>query len=126
MCKEAGFTIVEALTAIAVLAVVLVTLYGAGADALKASNHIAKADRAALFAQSKLESLSLIQIPLPLRDGGTTEGFQWSVTARPSPASLSPWNTRMLQTVRLDVTWQGGINMRSLTVETRHLGVANR
>ncbi len=128
MRDDSGFTIVEALTAMAILAVALVGLYDAGADALNASNHVAKVDRAMLFAQSKLEELALIRTPLPAHDEGeiAESGFQWKLAAEEVPGSRLALETQVLQSVTLEVNWRDGLNQQSLSVEARHLGVANR
>ncbi len=124
MRKENGFTIVEALVAMAILSVALVALYGVGANLLRTSTHIAASDRAVLYAQSKLESLALNAEPLPAHEDGTEDGYHWEVTATPVPDNAL-WSRQILQDVRLSVTWKAGMSERSLTVATRHLGRVN-
>lgn len=121
MRDESGFTIIEALVAMAILSIALVALYGVGSDLLRASTHVAGIDRAALFVQSKLETLSSISTPLPAKSEGHDEGFGWQVTVQNLPAS-SPTSKLVLQELQLVVSWRDGINERSLTVITRHLG----
>lgn len=121
MRGDAGFTIVEALAAMAILSVALITLYGVGADLLNASTHVAAMDRATLFAQSRLDALALVIPPLPAHNEGDDDGFHWTVTAL-DVSDNAPWSRQTLQDVRLVVKWQDGINERSLVVDTRHLG----
>lgn len=125
MRGDDGFTIIEALTAMAILAVGLVCLFGAGADALNASTHINSIDRAVLLAQSKLEELSLNSAPLAAHDSGefAGSGVHWKATARNLPSSQPPPERRVLQSVLLEIMWRDGVRQKSLTVETRHLGV---
>ena len=121
MARSDGFTIVEALVAMAILSVGLVALYGVSGDLLKASTHIAGSDRAVLFTQSKLETLAINPAPLPAHDQGTEDGYHWEVTATNVPTNAL-WSRQILQDVQLSVTWQSGTSERSLTVNTRHLG----
>lgn len=124
MRGDDGFTIIEALTAMAILAVGLVCLFGAGADALNASTHINSIDRAVLLAQSKLDELSLNPEPLPSHDRGEFVGssVRWKVTADNLPSSQPAPERRLLQSVVLEIMWRDGVRQKSLTVETRHLG----
>ena len=121
MRGEEGFTIVESLVAMAILSVVLVTLYGVGADLLRDSTHVASVDRATLFAQSRLDALATVVGPLPGRDEGEDAGFHWTVTAQ-NISGNAPSSPQTLQDVHLVVRWQEGANERSLAVDTRHLG----
>jgi len=121
MQRQNGFTIVEALVAMAILSVALVALYGIGGNLLRTSTHIGASDRAVLYAQSKLELLALNAEPLPPHEEGTEDGYHWEVTATPVPEAAL-WSRQILQDVRLSVTWQTETNSRSLTVATRHLG----
>lgn len=120
MREEEGFTIIEALVALAILSIALVSLYGVGADTLNVSSHVAAMDRAALFAQSKLDTLALTSGPLPAHNEGDSDGFYWTVTAE-NISNNAPWSRQALQDVKLTVRWQDGTNARSLTVDTRHL-----
>lgn len=124
MRGDDGFTIIEALTAMAILAVGLVCLFGAGADALNASTHINSVDRAVLLAQSKLDELSLSSAPLATHESGEFAGsnVRWKVTTHNLPSSQPPPERRVLQSVLLEIMWRDGVGKKSLTVETRHLG----
>ncbi len=121
MRDETGFTIVEALVAMAILSVALVVLYGIGADLLIVSSHISAGDRAALYTQSKLETLALVPTPLPAHEEGMEDGFHWQFTTQ-SVSADAPWQRLVMQDVQLVVTWQSGAHERSLTATTRHLG----
>lgn len=123
MREENGFTIVEALVAIAILSIALIPLYGVGSDLLRVTTHISSNDRAILFAQSKLETLALVSTPLPWFDEGEDNGFHWQVTAH-NLNTNTPWQRQVLQDVNLLVTWRTGGHERTLSVTTRHLGRA--
>jgi prepilin-type N-terminal cleavage/methylation domain-containing protein len=125
--RDDGFTIVEALTAMAILAVGLVTLYGVGADALNAGAHVARTDRALIFAETKLEELSLTGTPLPAHAEGTSveDGLNWSLTAHDISNDRGVSERRVLQEITLDVRWRDGLKTRSISLETRHLGAVS-
>lgn len=124
MRGDDGFTIIEALTAMAILAVGLVCLFGAGADVLNASTHINSIDRAVLLAQSKLDELSLKPEPLAAHDGGEFAGtsVRWKASADNLPSAQPASERRVLQSVVLEITWHDGVRPKSLIIETRHLG----
>jgi prepilin-type N-terminal cleavage/methylation domain-containing protein len=121
MRRENGFTIVEALVALVILSIALLTLYSVGETLVDKSAHIAINDRAIFFAQSKLELLALEEAPLPKYEKGTESGFQWEVAAD-NIQSDRIWDKQVLQNVRLSVSWQSKYRQRSLSIETRHLG----
>jgi general secretion pathway protein I len=124
--REGGFTIIETLVALAILGVALVTLYGAGANALRATQHTAKVDQAILLAQSKLDEIQADNSSLPSQSKGTFAGtgIAWQLTAQSIPSNEGFRRSRVLQSVVLDVSWHDGINEQSISVETRHMGDA--
>ena len=125
MQGEGGFTLIETLVALAILSVVLVILYGAGATSLVSSTHISNIDRAVLLAQSKLDDLATMSTPLPVRTSGTFPGtdIRWIETAKAIPDNISV-TAMVLQDVHLELLWNNGLHHQSLDVETRHLGSA--
>jgi len=121
MNQEGGYTIIEALAAISILAVALVTLYGVGADVLVAADHVTANNRAVLFAQSKLETLATTTAPLPATDRGYEKDLSWSIVTH-DVSSREAWDRLVLQEVELTVRWRDRGHDRSITVATRHLG----
>jgi prepilin-type N-terminal cleavage/methylation domain-containing protein len=124
--NEEGFTIIESLTALAILTVALVVLYGAGATALRTFAHASSVDRAILLAQSKLDEIEAMQKPLPERsEGAFSDGIvRWTVIANAIPENGTSHQHLVLQAIHLDLQWHDGLRRRSLDVQTRHLGVA--
>jgi prepilin-type N-terminal cleavage/methylation domain-containing protein len=121
---EAGFTLLETLVAFAILASVLVALYAAGGTALTAIGRDAQAERATLFAQSKLDEMAATREPLPETATGGFPGSDvtWRIDARDLPDGAPGGSSYRLQDVRLTLAWPRGTGHASLRVETRHLG----
>jgi len=122
---DSGYTILETLVALAILAAVLVALYAAGGTSLDLIGRSGEIEKAALLAQSKLDELSADRSPLPVAREGDFAGsdFHWRVVAHdiPSHVAASPYR---LQDVDLTVRWPVGTHIQSITVTTRHLGFA--
>jgi prepilin-type N-terminal cleavage/methylation domain-containing protein len=123
MRSDAGFSLIETLVALAILSVALVTLYGAGANSLTSSRHVAKIDQVVLLAQSKLDELSVASTPLPVQANGTfpNTDIQWIATTKIVPDNLA-YPAFVLQDVELRLQWKDGLHHQSLDLETRHLG----
>jgi len=123
MGSDSGYTILETLVALAILATMLVALYAAGGPSLDLIAHSHAMENATLLAQSKLDELSADRGALPPESAGTFENtdVHWQVVTHiiPSHMAASPYR---LQDVDLTVTWPVGARTQSATVKTRHLG----
>jgi type II secretion system protein I len=110
MRNERGFTLIEALIAFAILAVVLVALYEVMGTSLKGFDRAAETDQALMIAQSELDRLSAMKALPADALQGAIEGtpFRWRATivpdARPEPEHLHVSPLR-LQKLRLVVSW---------------------
>ncbi len=110
MRSERGFTLIEALIAFAILAVVLVALYEVMGTSLKGFDRAAETDEALMIAQSELDRLSAMKVLPAEALQGTIEGtpFRWRATvvrdAQPEPEHLRVSPLR-LQKLRLVVSW---------------------
>jgi general secretion pathway protein I len=111
MRDDRGFSLIEALIAFAILAVVLVALYEAMGTSLKGFDRAAETEEALLIAQSQLDRLTAMKTP-PAEDlQGTIDGapFRWRATITPS-AQQEPEHLRAsplrLHTLRLVVSWR--------------------
>jgi general secretion pathway protein I len=95
---QRGFTLLEMLAALVVLAVcctVLLTAFGQSARALQ---QVQRSDRLSLAAQSLLDELG--SGPLhPGRSSGTWDGVQWQLEIRPQSAAVA-----RVAVYRLDLT----------------------
>jgi len=126
MNGQAGYTILEALCAFAILSFVLVALYEAGGIALRSLDSATAMDRVSLLAQSKLDELASVRDPLPKNAEGSFPGerVRWRYeTEEIAPATAGSGSPSHLQSVRLVLSWQQGLATRSLAIETRHFGM---
>ena len=101
MTGERGFTIMESLVALAVLAVTLVALYEAIGTGFRTFDRAAEAEEAVLVAQSLLEGVVVSRRLGGVRSG-QVEGtrFAWRLDVIKRAAQLA--------TFRIAVTWPGG------------------
>lgn len=117
-----GFTIVEALCAFAILAMVLVALYevgGTSSRTLVAANGRALA---ALLAQSKLDELAGDWRLIPPESKGVFEGSETSWRLEAHDIGADKISRHRLQEVTLELRWPDLHGDGRLVVETRHLG----
>lgn len=125
MTGERGFTMVEALVAFAILAVMLVALYGAIGTSLNGLARSARYEEAILVAEGRLAELTALRA-LPPTLEGTIEGsaYRWRVEAvapakaEPPELSLSPFRP---QRIKLTIAWEENGSPREIAVERQLL-----
>ena len=120
---EAGFTLLETLTALAILAIALVSLFDAHQRGLRAA---AAADD---YAEARVLAQSLLADVAGNRNGslrsrqGTEGRFAWSIDVTPMHASFAEMKGHWgMRNVHVAVAW--GQNSR-VELETLRLGRAN-
>lgn len=103
-----GFSLLELLVAIAVLAMSLAMLYKAAGGVLQASSAVQMQQTAAQVAQSVLNSRDYLS-PAGWHENGTDAGIDWSVSSVPVPdvASSTPAKPVRLHQVSVNLAWQG-------------------
>lgn len=126
MTGERGFTLIEALMAFAILAVVLVALYEAMGTGLKGFDRAATNEAALLAAQSQLDALAAMPALGQKTLSGTIDGtpFRWRATQLRDAAGEAEHlrsSPLRLQRLRLVVSWTEGGAERSLAVEKTFL-----
>lgn len=118
-----GFTLLETLTALTILAIALVSLFETYAFGLRASVHAERTAGARILAQSLLtETLTGIENAQALHEG-QTGSYRWRVTIEPAeegshragPGKPS-WR---LHRVTVSVGWEGGRNVQLATLKLR-------
>jgi general secretion pathway protein I len=120
---EAGFTLLETLTALAILAIALVSLFQAQSNGLRA------AAAAADYAEARLLGQALLADAVhgwggPPRSRRGSEGrFNWSIDMAPE---LAPWaalksDSWRLYRVRATVAWGPGRRVELLTLKLGQL-----
>lgn len=123
---ESGFTLIEVVVALAVLAIGLYGFFSAAAGGMARGDHAEAMRIAAMLAESKLAAIG---IETPLAEGETAGAFaggqRWRVAITPfaratdeERAAVKPWE------VRVSVAWGAERKERSVTLTTLLLGPA--
>ena len=120
-----GFTLIEVLTAIMILAVSLVVIFQLFSQGLKSADVSGGYTRAIFHARAKMEEVLLAE---RLREGETEgvieEGYRWKLIVAPATPQEdledSPKTLEKLFYLTLDVTWDSGEHERTFTIETLH------
>jgi general secretion pathway protein I len=121
---EGGFTLLEVLVALAVLAVSLGTIYALFTSGLNAADRGEDVIVATALAQSKLEALGIAE-PLALGEssGRFDNGFRWHRTVRAyrGPLALARYEVAVPLAVDVAVSWPDGRRLRTVTLSTVRL-----
>lgn len=113
-----GFSLLELLVAMSVMALSLTLLYQVDAGVLRGVADYQMQQRATLLAQSVLDSRDAVPVQ-GWREQGQSAGLEWSVDSEllARPAGLSE-QAPLLHAVHLEVRWPGRQGPQSLVVET--------
>lgn len=117
-----GFTLLEIVVAVAIVAVVLVALIGLQLRSLDATIRAQDLTTAVLLAQGKLASLGTF--PEPGEDKGTFEGpeldrFHWTTTVVEHKFEALAGNQAVeVRQLGVTVSWKDGQQERHYTLET--------
>jgi general secretion pathway protein I len=121
---EAGFTVVEVVVALTILALALGVLLNVMSNGIRQTGQAETLAEAASLAQSLLAKIGT---ELPLRDGQITgqsdRGFRWRVQidAYGDGTDRREWPAGAHQ-VMAEVLWSDGLQERSLVLTTLRLG----
>jgi len=131
--REQGYSLIEVIVAFAVLALALTLLLGTLSGGVRQVRESADAGRAALYAQSLLDSIGMDEPLTPGRSTGEFDGgrYRWELgitpwlePARPSPA-LDGSTPRLLE-LRLAVSWGDAGPAQRWQVQTLRLALPER
>lgn len=118
--RRRGFTLIEALVAIVLVAVVLPVALAAVTASLQGASAISKQDVALRVAQSRLAALvadgswqssGSTGACDPRTDGEDTDGMRWQMT-------VATWRDPSVRTLTFTVSWGSTLNPRTLTLTT--------
>ena len=127
-CVESGFTLLEVLLAVALLAIALPILLGLRNFDIELHSRAAEITRATFLAQEKLLETELLGVypigevtgefqsaplgtPATVLSADRAPGFRWKRTVLPTPLEL-------IREVRVQVTWPRGAAEESVEVST--------
>ncbi len=114
---DAGFTLLEVLVALTVLAISLATLFDIFSGTIRRQSGLQDERAAILLVQSKLDEVG---VTLPIADGVTEgafeNGFGWRLQIEAYPAAPASLAAAKLAT--LTVFWPRPTGPRSLSVKT--------
>lgn len=121
---EAGFTLVEVVVALAILALSLSVLLKMISNGVWQTDRAEKLARAGSLAQSLLAKVGT---EVPIREGQTegelADGFRWRLRTEPygNPIDRQNWPANAY-TVSVEVLWGYGAHERSVALTTLRLG----
>lgn len=124
-CRSSGFTLLETLAALTILAIAFVALFESYSAGLKATHVSETYGRARILAQSLLSEAVAGWGQIPAIRTGRTGNFSWSVAIAPARAPWAALNTKQnwqLNRVTVTVGWD---KSRRLELETLKLGRSN-
>ncbi|MFM9862880.1 MAG: prepilin-type N-terminal cleavage/methylation domain-containing protein [Micropepsaceae bacterium] len=102
MTGQRGFTIIESLVALAVLAITVVALYEAIGTGFRTFDRAAEVEEAVLIAQSELDRIvALRRLPDVLQGTVEDTSFRWRLDV------ASGAKAQQLVSLKLTVTWPG-------------------
>jgi general secretion pathway protein I len=121
---ESGFTLLEVLVALTILAIALTSLFEAQSTAIKATGATVETAQARLLAQAKLAETLVSWTGGSHGRHGTDGRFDWRVAIAPEEATWSALKSDAnwrLYRVNVKVLWAGN---RNIELHTLKLGVA--
>lgn len=120
--KQSGFTLLEMLVALIILAMSLGALYNGVGGAMRAVGGDEKYVYAVELARS-LVAINTVVDPNSIQRGETEGGFQWQVQSRTLPAKSLPES--QLQRLMVEVSWHDVGKTRRVVLETIVAGRIN-
>jgi len=112
-----GFTLLELLVAIAIMAVSLGMLYQSTGSSARHIGNIELQQRAAALAESILSLRDVVPADGWQGSGASAE-FTWRVESLPFPTTVTALNATPLHEVTVEIGWVDGATQRSLSVQT--------
>lgn len=119
MHRQSGFTLIEAVVALAILALSLGVVYESFGWSLRRTTGVQKREAAWLTAQSLLASIrGRPSLQEGSERGQGVDGLEWQTQIAPAPAAIDPQSALRPFEVTIDVSWGAGpahrITLRSV------------
>lgn len=115
---SAGFSLLEMVVAISILAFSLAALYQAAAGATRNVRVDEKYAYAVELARSLLADNSIVPLEGTSARGKTAGGYSWRVTSNPVNLSRSSMSVGTLHTIEIGVGWNDGSKSRELVLNS--------
>jgi general secretion pathway protein I len=112
---QRGFSVLELLVAFVIMAFSLGMLYQASGGTVRALGDTETRQRAALLAQSLLNSREALP-ETGWSETGTSAGLTWQVTSEPFPSRVADSRATVLHEIRVVVGWTDRRGARQLEV----------
>jgi general secretion pathway protein I len=118
--REAGFTLLEALIAFAILALALAALLQGALAGLRATQAAGRTEEALARARSRLAALEAMPLAPSDQRGDDGGGYAWRLRIVPEATS----GGLTLYAVTVAIGWRDGGTPREVRLETQRLGPA--
>lgn len=127
MRRDAGFTLLEVLVALLITGIAMGALFQGTLGGLRAADISGRTEEALSRARSRIAVLGQAgPIQAGDREGEDGGGYRWR--ERVAPASIRPAPRGeaglALYQIQVRISWGEGLGARSVTLETRRLGIA--
>lgn len=125
MRREDGFTLLEVLVALAILALALSAIYQAFAGGLQNETTGRRYAGATILAESRLAGIGAeYQAQTGHWTGTTQDGYRWSVEMRPMAHAVRPVDSHLPQLLEVEVRvlWDQGAQTREVRLKSLRLG----
>jgi general secretion pathway protein I len=116
--RSAGFTLLEALVAFAILALALTALLQGTLTGLRSTQSAGRAEEALARARSRLAALDAAPIAAGDQRGDDGGGFTWRTRILPAESL----GGRTLYSVSVSIGWRDGDTPREVRLDTQRLG----
>jgi len=111
--RSAGFTLLEVVVALAIMAIALGVLYRAVGGGVRTVGDLSSYSRAVAIGESVLQMREAVPAE-GWNDAGEWQGFRWSVASAPYQAGSGAGVP--LHRVQVDVGWSDGLRERSFSL----------
>jgi general secretion pathway protein I len=116
--RAGGFSLLEILVAMSILALALAALYQAASGATRNVRADEKYAYGVELARSLLADHAVVPLSGARVAGETDSGFRWRVSSRPIDLSRSALSLGTLQTIEVSVSWEDGSRRREVLLDS--------
>ena len=118
LARAGGFSLLEILVAISILALALAALYQAASGATRNVRTDEKYAYGVELARSLLADNAVVSLAGVDKTGETSSGFRWRVSSSPIDLSRSTLKLGSLHTIEVRVSWDDGSRKREVTFDS--------